>query len=448
MRIPDLFQQRITRQFGAEADELLQTIAAHRPPVSIRLNPQKAGSSLDLTPFLNDPVPWHEGAFYLSERPSFTHDPDFHAGAYYVQEAGSMLLSAAIRQLDLPDQPLRVLDLCGAPGGKSTLLLDEVPEDSLVICNEVIRARTGVLKQNLVKWGRANVAVTNHDPADFARLRNWFDLILVDAPCSGEGLFRRDPAAMQEWSPERVATCAARQRRILKDIRHLLRPGGYLIYSTCTYAPAENDENIRWLLAAGDFESVRLSIPVSWNLLQTEFGLQALPNRVRSEGFFMGVLQNLRDERQTISPTGKFSRLTPLTRREVAAVPPYLRRPVRYFQNEIGKVFALPERLLSWMQEMDRMLPKKSLGLEMGELKRTKFVPAHPLALSVDLNEEPAFVDLSREEALQYLRKSPLPTSGEPGWQFVRYNGRGLGCQKNVGRRTNNYLPTGWRILK
>ena len=249
--LPDAFAAQMQQQLGSDYEAFAAALATP-PPVSIRLNPRKpAVDIVGLTP-----VPWCAEGFYLPSRPVFTLDPLFQAGAYYVQEASSMLLAEAIRQTVgkrkpyAGQAPLKALDLCAAPGGKSTLLASALPPHSVLVCNEVIRSRVPVLRENIDKWGYANVVVSHHDPDDFAPLAGFFDLVMIDAPCSGEGLFRKDPKAMNEWSPEHVMLCAARQGRILAASAPLVAEDGWLIYSTCTYNDAENRQAMQWLCRA------------------------------------------------------------------------------------------------------------------------------------------------------------------------------------------------------
>jgi len=234
IQFPPAFEQRMRPHLDKSWEEFEQ---AHQqfPPVSIRFNPKKAHSPIDLTI-----IPWTSHGYYLGERPSFTLDPLFHAGSYYVQEASSMFLEQAFLQAVDRTKPINVLDLCAAPGGKSTHLLSLMNKESLLVTNEVIRSRASTLAENIQKWGYDNVAVTNNDPQDFKRLSGFFDVIVVDAPCSGEGLFRKDPGAMGQWSTDNVALCARRQQRILNDVWPALKEGGILIYSTCTYNELEN----------------------------------------------------------------------------------------------------------------------------------------------------------------------------------------------------------------
>ena len=237
-----------------------------RQVVSIRINPAKISAS----PFPESkPIPWSSTGYYLPDRPSFTLDPLLHAGAYYVQEASGMFLEQCLKQTIDLSLPLKVLDLCAAPGGKSTLIQSFLSEESLLVSNEVIKSRASILVENISKWGDENVIVTNNDPRDFSRLPGFFDVMVVDAPCSGSGLFRRDPGAIDEWSASAVETCAMRQQRILSDAYECLKQNGILIYSTCSYSPQENEDVCDWLLAEHNLTSLKISIKPEWNIVET-----------------------------------------------------------------------------------------------------------------------------------------------------------------------------------
>jgi 16S rRNA C967 or C1407 C5-methylase (RsmB/RsmF family) len=269
------------------ADRIVAALSAE-PEVSVRVNPFKLSLKAlreHFGPLAGDPVPWAaDEAFYLTERPSFTLDPLFHAGAYYVQEASSMYVGALFERVKaaLADgaggaSGLRVLDLCAAPGGKTTQLLSHLDSASLLVANEIVPARATVLAENVVRWGCSNVAVTSSDPAAFGALRGFFDVAVVDAPCSGEGMFRKDERAVAEWSRDNVRLCAARQRRILADAWPALTPGGYLIYSTCTFNRFEDEENVDWIARELGAEC----------LDQRHF----YPGEDRGEGFFAALLR-------------------------------------------------------------------------------------------------------------------------------------------------------------
>lgn len=434
-------------QLAADFPDFQSALGAP-PPASIRVNPRKKG--FDTTGLAA--VPWCPEGYYLPERPSFTLDPLFQAGAYYVQEASSMLLSEALRQTVNLNRPLRVLDLCAAPGGKSTLLASALSADSLLVCNEVIRSRVSVLRENLDKWGCPNVVVSNHDPEAMNNLAGFFDVLLVDAPCSGEGLFRKDPEAMDEWSEASVQLCSARQKRILAAAAPLLDEGGLLIYSTCTYNEAENMDNVRYLTGQG-FQNRSLTFPTDWGIVTKNaggtVGYQCYPHRVQGEGFFISVFQ-----KKAFTPTVKldartFRSIRALRPRETAFVAKWLQTPANFsfWEKPNGDVMALPKSLEKTYLFLDVALRNKGFGLEMGQFKGQDFIPSHALALSTAINQDLPALELSKENALRYFKKESLVLD-EPvtGWLLARYKGLNLGWVKGVGNRVNNYLPKDWRI--
>nr|WP_128547306.1 RNA methyltransferase [Larkinella soli] len=445
--LPVPFRQRMQAQLGAEYPVF--TAALTEPvPVSIRVNPQKnVWQRKDA-----EPVAWCPEGFYLPERPVFTLDPLFQAGAYYVQEASSMLLADALRRTARLHRPLRVLDLCAAPGGKSTLLASLLTNDSLLVCNEVIRSRVPVLRENMEKWGYPNVAVSHHDPEEFGALAGFFDIVLVDAPCSGEGLFRKDPDATLEWSEENVALCAGRQQRILSAALPLLQEGGLLVFSTCTYNDEENLNNADWLHQQG-LESIKLEFPDVWGVVEKSrngvSGYQCYPHRVKGEGFFLSLFKN---RNRTGAPTPvprAFRSLKPLPARQIPAVKPFLRQPdaFSFYIKPNLEVFALPEVLSADLRILDAALYNKGFGLEMGVFKGNDFIPSHALALSTAVSEDLPAVDLNREDSLRFFKKENLVLdSSVKGWLLARYEGLNLGWLKGIGSRVNNYLPKDWRI--
>ena len=263
--LPEAFIRNIRRDIPGDADALFSVLDG-TPPVSVRWNPYKTQS-----PAEGIPVAWCRYGRYLPERPSFTTDPLFHAGAYYVQEASSMFVEHLLRSTTEPEGA-RILDLCAAPGGKATLYSTLAGGDGIVIANEVIRSRALILADNIRKWGIGNTMVTNNDPAHFAGLGEWFDAVAVDAPCSGEGMFRKSPEARGEWSEANVRLCAARQRRIVSDAWAALRPGGVLIYSTCTFNRTEDEENVRWIAEELGGEDAGAMVPPDWGIEEREAG--------------------------------------------------------------------------------------------------------------------------------------------------------------------------------
>lgn len=442
---PQHFLDRMQAQLGAEYPEFIASLS-REAVVSLRLNSAKWPQKPALAQ-----VPWTEQAYYLSERPQFTLDPLWHAGAYYVQEASSMLLEQALKQhLDL-NKDLRALDLCAAPGGKSTHLQSLLSEGSLLIANEVIRSRSRILRENIVRWGAGNVMVSNNDPADFAALANFFDLVVVDAPCSGEGLFRKDPAAANEWSPNNLKICAERQQRILADIWPSLKAGGIMVYSTCTYHPAENEENLACLSARKDFEVLELNIDPQWGFRKIEsqgiVGYQALPHRVKGEGFFLAVLRKNDGGESTSEINVRKAKLEKLSRKEKATLTSWLKQSELMMGSVGEKVFAYPSTQKNVWEGLYDRLKIISGGLLVAERKKKGYVPSHNLAMSQWLQSE-AFPagELNWSEAIQYLRREPIRTQLPNGWALMKYAELPLGWIKQIGHRANNYYPQEWRI--
>lgn len=414
-------------------------------PVSIRVNPKKR--------FLPElpRVPWSDFGFYLQERPVFTLDPVFHAGAYYVQEASSLFLEQALKQAVDLTQPLRVLDLCAAPGGKSTHLLSLLSNDSLLISNEVIRARAQILWENIQKWGHPNVIVTNSDPSAFQQLKGYFDVIVVDAPCSGEGLFRKDADACKEWSEENVSLCAQRQRRILNDVWPALKENGVMIYSTCTYNQNENEANLNALAAEHHVEFVSLNPKPEWNIetisSNNAIGYRFYPHRVQGEGFFISaMIKKESADRVKLKANSKFN--TPATK-IIERIKPWTlaSEQFRWVQQQ-DLIIQIPESLQSDIDFISKIFFPLGKGTAVAELKHDKLIPEHAFALSNFINTN-AFqtTDLRESEAIAYLRKDVLAISeGLKGFGLVRYKNQNLGWVNHLGNRTNNLYPANWRI--
>lgn len=265
--------------------------------VSVRFNPLKIPSGYSHIFPGSTKIPWSSFGYYLPQRPSFTLDPLLHSGAYYVQEASGMFIEQCLSQTTDLTKSVRVLDVCAAPGGKSTLIQSLISRNSLLVSNEVIRARVNIVIENLSKWGGENVIVTSNDPADLRRLENFFDVMIVDAPCSGSGLFRRDPAAISEWSADAVKICSLRQQRILADAYPALRKDGLLIYSTCSYSVSENEDICDWLCQHYDVSTLKLNVPPEWNIVETisevykAAGYRFFPDRLDGEGFFVACFR-------------------------------------------------------------------------------------------------------------------------------------------------------------
>ncbi|MFD2999049.1 rRNA methyltransferase [Pontibacter toksunensis] len=435
------------RLLGSGYESFLEALQ-QTPPTSVRLNPGKTAAKPGLPK-----VPWAEQGYYLRERPSFTLDPLLHAGTYYVQEASSMFIEQALKQVIDLEKPLHVLDLCGAPGGKSTHLASLISPDSLQVSNEVIKSRAYVLAENVAKWGSGNVLVTNNDPRDFGRLKSFFDVMVVDAPCSGEGMFRKDLQAIGEWSEENVNLCAQRQQRILTDVWEALKPGGVLIYSTCTWNEQENEENIAWLSEQEQAETLKLILRPEWGITPTHLngveGYRFYPHLTQGEGFFMAVVRKGGiPEEEAIGKKKKY-KLTLAGKKEQALVENWLQNPEQFVWLQHGEVIsALPAPLFDAADKVFQNLYVLFAGAEIAEVNGKKLKPLQGLALSQHLNKA-AFetADLNLEQALRYLRKEDisLGTNGS-NWLLLQYKNIPLGWAKQVGNRMNNYYPKEWRI--
>ena len=419
------------------------------PEVSIRFNPTVAGAqdmvmdSLGCKP--NGKVPWAESAVYLDRRPQFTLDPLFHQGCYYVQEASSMFLEQAIRKC--VTGPVKALDLCAAPGGKSTLLASLLPKGSLLICNEIQRSRAQILAENMIKWGRPGVMVTCNSPKQIGQSNLMFDLITVDAPCSGEGMFRKDEEAVADWSLKNVEMCATRQHQIIEDIWPALKPGGYIIYSTCTFNRHEDEDNVQWIIERFGAEAIPLTVQPEWNITGslTDKNLPVyhfMQHRTRGEGFFLCLLRK---------PQSAFREMNIRPFKSDPSVPVdcrnWLKGDYEFFKKG-DSIYALPIELAAQMNQASQELYPLVTGIETAILKGRDWVPAHALAMSSNLNRN-AFcnVEINRQQALAYLHCDALHLDDAPrGIILLTYNNIPLGFAKNLGNRANNMYPQEWRI--
>lgn len=455
MELPPPFVRQMRALLG-EAYNAFAAALAEEPPVSIRLNPQKQGNGGIADALATaTPVPWCAEGRYLAERPSFTLDPRFHAGAYYVQEASSMFLCEVLRRSADLSRPVRALDACAAPGGKTTLLQSVLHPGSLVVANEVVRSRLSALRENLEKWGHPHPAMTSAQGDELEHLGAWFDIVVVDAPCSGEGLFRKTPEAVREWSPPHVEACSLRQRGILASAFKTLRPGGILLYSTCTFNRTENEDNAAWLAETFDLEPLSFDLPPEWGVVESAPGAYRFyPHRLRGEGFFLAAFRKKADAPALLPPRppAAFRRLQPLERTSLSAVRPWLdeEREWVFFTAPKGDVLAMPEALLPDLRLLDHTLTNKWLGIRVGQFKGRDFVPDHALALNTALAPNVPAVDFDREQALLFLKKEQFPLHGSApkarGWVVGRYEGLPLGWLKMLPDRWNNYLPAERRI--
>jgi 16S rRNA C967 or C1407 C5-methylase (RsmB/RsmF family)/NOL1/NOP2/fmu family ribosome biogenesis protein len=444
--LPKEFVESILSLFPEEAGYFFEALS-NNAITSIRLNAHKKS-----TAFENEiPIEWCANGRYLAERPSFISDPLLHAGAYYVQESSSMFLDACIKCLPLPENAI-ALDLCAAPGGKSTLILDALPKDSMLVSNEIIKSRVNVLQENLTRWGSPNCVVTNNDPKIFQKAGAIFDLIVVDAPCSGEGLWRRDANAINEWSMPNVLLCEARQERILQDILPCLKPGGFLIYSTCTFNEIENEKQVEKLVLDQTVKPYPINIPADWPCKSNDhFQFRFLPHLVKGEGLFMAVLQKpyVQDDSNKHQ---KRAGLNFVSKKLLPELHTWLANPLTFdYFMENDFAYAFPKSVLAVYEIIRSSLYVKHAGICMGKFdKNGKLIPEHSLAMSTALAKQIPKFGLNRDEAISYLQKGNIhpPNNGLNGWCLAHYYGLALGWLKVLPNRVNNYFPPEYRILK
>ncbi len=429
--IPEELQRRLKDLLGPECDELIAALDLPAP-VSIRANPLKGSTGR-----LIDPVQWSALGTYLAERPSFTFDPHFHAGAYYVQEASSMFLEQAIAASGSADRDLLALDLCAAPGGKTTHLRSLLTRGSLVVANEVDRRRQPALQENLWKWGHGNMIITASEASHFASLPEFFDLILLDAPCSGEGMMRKDPFAREQWSPQLVQHCAILQQELIHHAWSSLKPGGCLVYSTCTWETLENEDRLHPLIVEG---ALPVEIPVEdeWGIIHSGPGYRFYPHRTRGEGLFMALLRKPGDHETRRSRTVS----------QAIQLPYFIADPDRYHASLVNGIQHVVDG--TWAKETDvitKVLRTLAPGIPVSEMKGSEYRPHPALALnrSIEIKDIPG-TDLDQAQAIAYLQGRSLPATGERGPSLATFQGSRLGWLHGVGDRWNNRWPDQWRI--
>ena len=449
MNFPPDFIKRTQEILGDETEKLLQSLL-EEIPISIRFNNKLAQHSVaecSRSTTVNS-VPWCSAGRYLKERPLFTADPHFHAGAYYVQEASSMFLEQAISQYVKGD--VAALDLCAAPGGKSTHLLNLLSENSLLVSNEILRSRAHILVENITKWGNANAVVTNNTPEDFGKkLPAFFDLIVVDAPCSGEGMFRKDPESIKEWSVAAVKNCAKRQREILSDVWASLKTGGFLLYSTCTYNREENEEIVQWICEELGAKFLPIATKAEWGISATNFGCHFYPHKTKGEGFFMAILHKTAENERfyKIKTDKQTNKNLP---EDAECWTGKLKNTENWkFVINSNLLRALPKKWATEMEFLQTQLNVLSLGVALAVQKRKDFIPQAALAFSKYLDiSQCVSVEMDWQNAIAFLRKESisLPDNLPRGYVLLYYENLPLGWLKNLENRSNNLYPNEWRI--
>lgn len=455
MPLPDAFVGRICRDLGEEEGRALCASLDTVPPVSVRLNPAKSGDALPGRLGASVPVPWSDGGWYLAARPQFTLDPAFHAGAYYVQEAASQAVGWLLRGVET--RGARILDLCAAPGGKTTLYASLAGPEGLVVANEIDRRRAQVLVDNVRKWGTGNVAVTTCEPRALGDFEAWFDVVAVDAPCSGEGMFRKDPASRREWSEGNVKLCAARQDAILVEAWRALKPGGTLLYSTCTFNREEDEGTLERMLgwAADEVAEAQTQAPdQAWGICEGRVGAfrtcRFYPHRAVGEGFFVAVARKSFDAGgRSRTPRARRQPIAPVDRAAAAELSRWVLEPERMRFGAVG------DTLYGWygaqadaVRSLSEAVPVIYSGVALGQLFKGRLKPDAALAFFEGLNREAVSVAQIGEQAVQhYLRRQEIGTEQLiEGINLVCAEGYALGFAKRIGNRVNNLYPDSLRI--
>lgn len=439
--IPTRFIEKLQNHFGRViADKTLSALSL-KSSISVRVNPMKPTSQFDD----QRAVPWSKNGHLLNERPPFALDPLFHAGSYYVQDSSSMILEAILQKIQ-PSREGLYLDVCAAPGGKSTILLDYLDDEGFLIANEVDPKRNAILRENILKWGRLNAGVTSLPARKFDELECAFDLILIDAPCSGEGMFRKDSFAVSQWSENLVEQCALTQKSILAELLPTLKEGGVLIYSTCTMNREENELQVQKLLDSGTVEPIEIDLSefsdylIEANVDNSVIGYYLLPGISTGEGLFISALKKTTASAHEDRRKSRHS--TPFQSADVEFQSAFPELPQNLvYWNLKGELHAVMQH--EYIEALN--LPFKMLGLPCYQMKGENVIPLHGLAMA---SNGLRAIELSEENSLQFLRKETisLPPNLPKGWCLVSYQNIHLGWVKIIDQRSNNYYPSWLRL--
>ena len=442
--LPHEFMAMLCDAVGTEAAGALSRSLAHdAPTLSVRINSAKGATA----PCGAETVAWEECGFYIGERPLFAADPAWHQGVYYVQDASSMAVGTLAAHLAsrffAPDATLCYLDACAAPGGKTIGAIDALGQRAFVLANEADRRRASVLAENIAKHGSPDVAVACGPAQRLGSLTETFDIIAADAPCSGEGMMRKEPEAVAQWTPGLVDSCAALQKDIVESLWPALKPGGIFIYSTCTFNRREDEEVVRHIIDITGAELIDIDAQLFPGATKGECGLRFLPGTVKGEGLFMAALRKPVGETRTRRPA-ILPKATP-GMAEFARMA--LSNPADFTisaNSAIRTVHSDAAARISTVKGLMR------IGLPLGELKGKAIVPSHELALSTVLKPDAfAALELSYPAAMAYLRGEAMPDipDGTPkGFITPLWQGLPLGFAKNIGRRANNLYPDAIRL--
>lgn len=441
--VPEEFIERMRTQLGDDAEDFIQSLSTP-PAVGVRLNIRKRASMPEW--FQNaTSVAWCSSGYRLPTRPIFTQNPQLHQGVFYVQEPASMVYESIVRAI-AGDKPVRFADFCAAPGGKTTAAINGLADGSLVVANEYTASRVGILKENLMKWGYPDIVITSSNTTKFRNLPGFFDIIAVDAPCSGEGMMRKEDVARTQWSASLNMSCAALQRDILDSAWEALSPGGYLIYSTCTFSPLENQEQIERLL---DEKGAVSALPCIDGVTPISAGsyeyLAFMPHTTLSEGLFLAVVRKPDDEYRITHRKIKNNRSKHSKRTERSVLPP------KDFQLIAGGThyFACRKSLIEDIRMVEQTVHTISAGVYFGVIKGRDFIPSHHALLCGMFDGCYPTEEVDTVTAQAYLRRETiaLRSNVDKGFVMLQYGGFPLGFVKNLGNRCNNLYPKELRVL-
>ena len=448
--LPESFVASMRQMLGDDAEKLFVALDTE-PVVSIRTNPFKPAQVFD-----GENIGWSKWGRYLAERPQFTLDPLMHGGAYYVQEASSQFVGYLLKDDNLDGK--RILDMCAAPGGKTTIYSTLVGRGGLVVANDINRSRTLALADNVQRWGLGNVVVTCNEPSHIGAFEHWFDVVAVDAPCSGEGMFRKMEEARTEWTPSSVDVCVARQKEILAEAWRTLRPGGKLLYSTCTFNDREDEGVVKWLMEeyGNSLETVeRIELDDSWGVVRSDIGafqcFHFYPHKVQGEGFFVAIARKSNESVRRVVPKSRRKVFVPLQNKDIAEVSRWVDSPKQMTFKLIGDtVYGYDNAVIDDVINLSEFLSVVYSGVAFGQIFKGKLKPEHPLALFVGCNAKVVpTVEVSLEDALDYLRRQDIAAlQFEEGINRVMYGGVAIGFIKRIGVRCNNMYPKDLRIIK
>ncbi len=464
LNLPQSFLFMMQEQLKDEYPFFIESLQS-APIISIRKNNEKSQSlGLNTIEFKDEePVNWCPFGYYLSIRPQFTFDPLFHSGCYYVQESSSMFVHWFVKS-HIPSNPIKALDICAAPGGKSTLLLSSLPSGSILFSNEIVHQRCQRLKENLIKWGNPNIIVTNNSSEDYLNSGIQFDLILCDAPCSGEGMFRKDPFSISEWSTQNVYMCSRRQREILRNIWPCLSPGGVLLYSTCTYNKEEDEDNARFIRDELGGTPLSVEIPTNYGIDTCNYSNDSIPvyhffpHKCKGEGFFICAFRKEDRHKSDSHHANKNKRKAPSQKHKMedkkikGLLCDWMKNFSNYLleQSPSNDIYAFPLEHADSLKEAHLNLNVVHYGIQVASVKGKGFKPAHCLSMSNQLNYDYfQKVDVDHSTAISYLQNESLYLPSSPhGFLLICYKGYPLGFVNNIGSRANNMYPAEWRIRK